>query len=106
MLLGALFTIVNIAEMSKPMKAEIYNAIAALNRGFDMTIESLKILQEEGIVDAEYVQYKTEISEEVRAGINQMILSNLESREEEDRNHFGKMRLNTEARLKGNITPA
>lgn len=82
------------------MKTEIYNALAAINRGFDATLESLKTLHNEGVLTAEYLHQQTEITEEVRAGINHMILGQLEAREEEDWTHFGKMRSATDARLK------
>lgn len=82
------------------MKAEIYNALAALNRGFDMAGESLTILQQEGIITADYVQQQTEIAEEIRANINTLILNRLQIRESDDRDHFAMMRSATEARLR------
>jgi hypothetical protein len=75
------------------MKSEIYNAIASINRSFDVTLESLTILKNEGVVNADYVQQQTEITQEIRAAINQLVLSNLEEREDEDRDHWGKMRI-------------
>jgi hypothetical protein len=82
------------------MKDEAYDALAALNRGFGMMLESLKILHEEGVVTQEYVQRKREIAEELRADINALLLNKLEAREIEDREHFGKMRANNAKRLK------
>lgn len=82
------------------MKAEIYNALAALNRGFEVALESLTILQQEGVISADYLQQQREIAEEIRAGTNSVIINRLQGREVEDREHFGKMRIATEARLK------
>ena len=82
------------------MKAGTYDALAAINRSFDVTLESLTTLEHEGVVTSDYVQQQREIAEEFRAGINQMLLNSLETRERDDRDHFGKMRANTEARLK------
>ena len=82
------------------MKDEIYNALAGLNRGFGVILESLKALQEQGVVTQEYFQQKREVAEEFRAGINTLLLNRLEAREKEDLDHFGKMRIATEARLK------
>lgn len=82
------------------MKAEIYNALAAINRSFAVTLESLTILKTEGVLSADYVQQQAEITEEIRAGLNHMILEKLKRREREDWEHFGKMRTETEARLK------
>jgi hypothetical protein len=77
------------------MKAEIYNALACLNRSFDVVLESLNVLREEGVVTAEYVQKKMEIIEEMRSGLNTMILNQLHERETEDREHYAKMRMGT-----------
>ena len=82
------------------MKTEIYDALAALNRGFETVLESLKVMQEQGVINAEYVQRQREITEEFRADINALLLNKLQTRESDDRDHFGKMRSATEARLK------
>ena len=81
------------------MKSEIYHALATLNRGFDAALESATILQQEGVVTAGYVQQKTEIAEEMRAGLNHLILNKLGIRERDDLDHYSKMRITTEARL-------
>jgi len=81
------------------MKAEIYNALACLNRSFDVVLESLNVLREEGVLSREYVQKKAEVVEEVRSGLNTMILNELHGREIEDRQHYAKMRAATQAQL-------
>ena len=86
------------------IKAEIYNALAGLNRGFDMALESLAILWQEGVVTTDYVQQQTEAIELLRAGINSLILGKLEAREIEDREHYGKMHTATEAQLRNVAT--
>ena len=82
------------------MKSDIYNALAALKRGFDVAVESLKVLQQEGIATAEYVELQGEIIEEKRADMNRLIINKLQSKEIEDLEHFSKVRATTEARLK------
>ena len=57
------------------------NALASLNRGFGVALESLKVLQEEGVVAIECVQAQTEMIEEIRAGLNTVILNKLGTRE-------------------------
>jgi len=37
------------------MKSEIYNALATINRGFDVALESLTILEQEGVLSNDYV---------------------------------------------------
>jgi len=82
------------------MKAEIYNALATLNQGFDFALESLTILEHEGVITVEYVQQQTEAAETLRAGINSVIVNRLYTREVADREHFDQMRSKTEERLK------
>jgi len=82
------------------MKSKIYNALASLNSGFDAALESLKALQEQGIVAAEYVELQSEVIEEKRADINCLILNKLQSKETEDLEYYSKVRVTTEARLK------
>jgi hypothetical protein len=86
------------------MKSETYNALAGLNRGADMMLESLTILQQEGVWDADYVQQQREILEHHRAGMNRLAHNRLQSRETEDELDYGKMRETTARRLKGEQT--
>jgi hypothetical protein len=78
------------------MKAELYNALAALNRGAELQIESLAIIQAEGALAADYVEHQRHIVEETRAGINFHIHGALESREAKDWHHFEQLRLQAE----------
>lgn len=82
------------------MKAEIYNALAAINRGIDLMLESLTVLQKEGVVTDQYVELESEIAEEKRADMNRLILNKLQSKETEDLEHYSKVRKTTEKRLK------
>lgn len=75
------------------MKAATYEALNSINRGFAEAVEALKRLQGNGVLTEEYVQDQTVLAEELLAGINAMILNKLGTREIEDREHFGKMRL-------------
>ena len=84
------------------MKSEIYSALANLNRSFDVVLESLNILREQGVVSDDYVQRQIEIVEEVRSGLNGIILDKLGGREREDRQHYAKMRTTTETQLRSN----
>jgi hypothetical protein len=83
------------------MKSGLYDAHAALNRGFDMIIESLKTLHGHGVFGGDYLEQQTEIMEELRAGINRLVHNKLGKREQEDEEHYGKMRENTGKRRKG-----
>ncbi len=83
------------------MKSEIYNALASLNRGFDVILESLKILQEEGVITAEYASEQNVLIQEMWSGINHMVVNKLHDRERGDRQHFSRMRQQIEERRKG-----
>jgi hypothetical protein len=80
------------------MKADIYQALNTINRGFADALESLKTLQKEGLLKAEFVQDQTVCTKELLAGINAMILDHQGRREDEDRDHFGLMRYKIEER--------
>ena len=82
------------------MKSEIYNALASLNRGFDVALEALKVLQQEQVLTAEYVQDQTVLAEELRAGLNHRTTEKLNAREAQDWGHFGKLRTAIEERMK------
>jgi hypothetical protein len=84
-----------------PMKSEIYNALAAINRGADLQLDSLAILQTEGKLPPDYVEYQRQIIEETRSGINSRIHDVLGANEDEDWHRFEQLRLGTEARLRG-----
>ena len=86
------------------MKAEAYNALACLNRSFEVALESMNVLQQEGVLSADFVQDQTIVTEELRAVINFMIAQRFTSREREDCEHFGKMRENIEKRRRGEQT--
>jgi hypothetical protein len=86
------------------MKSESYNALASLNRSFDVVLESLKILHEEGVVTQEFVSDNSTILKELWSGINWMILRKLNAREDEDRDHYGKIRGKIEERRRQEAT--
>lgn len=81
------------------MKAEIYNALADLNRGADLHLASLAKLQAEGVLPADYVDRQHTIIEETRAGNNSRIHDVLGTSEVEEWAKLGKMRLEDEERL-------
>lgn len=86
------------------MKSETYNAHAGLSRGYDLMLESLVILKEQGIITVEYVQQQLEILEELRSGMNGHIHNILQTRERDDQDHYGKMRETTARRMRGQQT--
>ena len=82
------------------MKADTYDALNSLNRGFADALEGLKKLQAEGVLREEYVQDQTILAGEMLAGINSMILNKLSTRELADREHSGRCALQLRRGLK------
>jgi hypothetical protein len=82
------------------MKRAIYDSLYAINEAFEQIPEHLEKLHDLGVITPEYVESQRVHSEEFRANINFMILNKLQTREEEDRQHFSKMLETIEARLK------
>jgi hypothetical protein len=66
-------------------------------QGFGAIPEHLEKLRDLGVITAEYVESQRVHSEELRANINSMILNQQQTRENKDRQHFGKMRVETKA---------
>lgn len=86
------------------MKSGIYNAIAGFNRSFDVAQESLAILEQEGVITADYLQEQTEKAEEFRVGVNRLLHNKLGTREQADEEYYSKMRQNSEKRREGEQT--
>lgn len=56
------------------MKPEVYKTLAELNREFDKVLEALKVMEQDGVLTAEYVQEKKKVIEEMRAQIRRGLL--------------------------------
>ena len=65
---------------------------AAINQGFSAVPDNLETLRDLGVITAEYVEYQHVMVEELRAGINSMILNKQQAHELEDRDHYGRMK--------------
>lgn len=81
------------------VKGKIYNTFAAMNCSFDTITDALRSLHEEKVISAEYLKQQTEITEELRAGINHYIVNKREETEAADWYRFGQMRETTEKKL-------
>ena len=78
------------------MKAEIYQTLAEVNSGFEQIAASVKKLQENGIVSDRYAHKNSMKLAEISAAINIHVLTVLNARETEDKDHYGKMRFTAE----------
>ena len=81
-------------------KADIYETIAVINRAFAQITTSLYKLESQGVLAEDYA-YSQEIPiREMAARINCYVLSKVNERELDDRNHYSRMRISTEKRRK------
>jgi GMP synthase PP-ATPase subunit len=73
-------------------KAEIYEAMAVINRSFAQITTALYKLEAQGVVGDDYSYHQEVVIRELAAKINCHILAKVNERELDDRKHYGKMR--------------
>ena len=83
------------------IKADVYETWGRINRAFEQIISALDRLHKRGILSDDYVQDQDTLSNDLWARINTQILKKVSEREEDDRNHYGKMRATIERRIRG-----
>ncbi len=82
------------------IKAEIYEAIAVMNRSFEQIMTALYKLESKGVLGEDYAFDQEMPIREIAARINCYVLAQVNERELDDRNHYSKMRANSERRKK------
>ena len=81
-------------------KAEIYEAMAVINRVFAQIMSTFYKMESKGVL-AEDDAYSQELPlREIAARINCYVLSKVNERELDDRNHYSRMRASAEKRRK------
>jgi hypothetical protein len=83
------------------MKAQVYETWGLINRAFEQIVSALYKLQKLGLLHEDYVQDQDTITNDLWTRINTQILKDVSAREEDDRNHYGKMRAAIERRTRG-----
>jgi hypothetical protein len=78
------------------MKAETYEALAAVNRSFEQLIIALYRLQKSVTIGEDYAYNYEIIFSDMWARINTNALAKITARELEDKNHFRLMRASLE----------
>lgn len=81
-------------------KAEVYETWAIINRGFEQIISGLAKLEKMGVLGDDYVEDQDTITNDLWAKINCQIMSDVNRRELDDRNHYRKMRATLERRIR------
>jgi hypothetical protein len=79
-------------------KAEIYEGIAVINRAFAQITSALRKLESHGLLAKNYAFNQETPIREMAAKINCYVLSKINERELDDRNHYGRMRASAEKR--------
>lgn len=82
-------------------KADVYETWAGINRAFEQIITALNKLHKRGVLSDDYVQDQDTLTNDLWAKINTQIIKRVSEREEDDRNHYGKMRATIERRIRG-----
>lgn len=82
------------------VKADVYEGMAAINRAFEQITSALYKLESMGVLAEDY-SYSQELPiRELAAKINCYILSKVNARELDDKNHFSRMRASFERKRK------
>jgi hypothetical protein len=88
-------------DKADQIKAEIYEKWAIINRSFEQITSALYALESKGVLAEDY-SYNQELPlREMAARINCYIISKVNERELDDRNHYSRMRASAERRSRG-----
>lgn len=79
-------------------KAEIYEAMAVINRAFAQITSTLYKMESKGVLAEDYAYSQELPLREIAARINCYVLSKVNERELDDRNHYSRMRASEEKR--------
>jgi len=81
-------------------KAEIYEAMAVINRVFAQIMSTFYKMESKGVLAEDYAYSQELPLREIAARINCYVLSKVNERELDDRNHYSRMRASAEKRKK------
>jgi len=81
-------------------KAEIYEAMAIINRAFAQIMATLYKMESKCVLAEDYAYSQELPLREMAARINCYVLSKVNERELDDRNHYSRMRASAEKRRK------
>jgi len=81
-------------------KAEVYEALAVINRAFAQITSTLYKMESKGVLAEDYAYSQELPLREMAARINCYVLSKVNERELDDRNHYSRMRASAEKRRK------
>lgn len=82
-------------------RTQVYRLLFLLNRSFHLIVKRLEELDKTGVVKSRDLTEMRGLTQEVQLEINTGVLNSLESVENNDWAHFGKIRTAMEKRLRG-----
>lgn len=88
-------------NFSSGERMHVYRLLFLLNRSFHLIVQRLEELDKTGICRSRDLREMRGLTQEVQLEINTGVLNSLESIENNDWAHFGKVRTALEKRLKG-----
>lgn len=85
-------------RLNTSYKAELFDDLRQLNRGYGMALAAFSRLQRPGIFPIECLRVHHNRTEALRAQANSDLLQHLTGREEQDAQRFGRLSAQTEKR--------
>jgi hypothetical protein len=90
----------DIKDETDEFKAEIYETMGVINRSFAQITASLYKLESIGVLAEDYAYSQEAPIREMAARINCYVISKVNARELDDRNHYSRMRVRHERKRK------
>ena len=87
------------AVIKPTLKFQLYQSLFNLNQAFETVTHEIENLRQTEVGTRDTLNLQQSIAEELRAGLNHMIVDKLEAREVEDWYLYGKQRIEQTERL-------
>jgi len=88
-----------LAALKPTLKFQLYQSLFNLNQAFETVTHEIENLRQTEVGTRDTLNVQQSMAEELRAGLNHMILDKLEAREVEDWFLYGKQRIEQEKAL-------
>ena len=87
------------AVITPTLKFQLYQSLFNLNQAFETVTHEIENMRHTEVGTRDTLNLQQSIAEELRAGLNHMIVDKLEAREVEDWYLYGKQRIEQEKQL-------
>jgi hypothetical protein len=82
------------------VKADVYETWGVINRAFEQIVTALHKLEKTGVLKWDYMHNQSVITNDLWAKLNTGIMAEVSRREQDDLNHYSRMRKSAERRKK------